>query len=116
MAIDQELVDAKIATADARTDSKFGQLMAEIRALSDRMDARFAQVDARFVQIESEQESIKNSIRSTRTSIWGATSIIIGTMIGILSLLSTLMPWSYNLGTQIKDRIGLEVAAQMAKR
>lgn len=94
----QELVDAKIAAVEARTDVKFGQLIGEIQLINQRFD------------------HLEGQMRSIRSNIWAATSIVIGSMIGIIAILATVIPWTFDLGVASRDVIARELAVQAARK
>lgn len=97
----QELVDAKIAAAEARTDVKFGQLIGEMQLMNQRLG-----------HIEAEQQALRTTLR---TNIWTATSIVIGSMIGILALMATILPWAFDAGGAIHELVAHEIAFQKAR-
>lgn len=112
-----ELLDAKIAASEARTDSKFGQLIARL----DSIDARMGHLEQQQgeIRMEMRQESSVITAR-IRGAAWGAASVVIGSMIGIVALVFTVLPWAMDRGSDnvrmIQDEVRREISLQQAHR
>jgi DNA anti-recombination protein RmuC len=74
-------VDAKIAAAEARTDSKFAQVMGEFRLLNQRFD----HFEQRLGKVEQRLDHHELVFSSLRLNIWLASATTVGLVIAILS-------------------------------
>ena len=95
MSVTEAHLNAKLEAAEARTDTKFTELMSEIRLMSAnimRMDKRFEEIDARFEKVESAIDMLKEQIHDVRSvtismkwNILGAGLALAGLIIGIFA-------------------------------
>ncbi|WP_420960063.1 hypothetical protein [Brucella sp. IR073] len=74
-------VDAKIAASEARTDTKFAQVMGEFRLLNQRFD----HFDQRLGKVEQRLDHHELVFSSLRLNIWLASATTVGLVIAILS-------------------------------
>ncbi|GGA92128.1 hypothetical protein GCM10011491_20170 [Brucella endophytica] len=85
-------VDAKIVASEARTDTKFAQVMGELRLINQRFDhveKRLDHVDQRIDQVEERVEQrlarVETALSPIRLNIWLASATTIGLVIALLS-------------------------------
>ncbi|MGK8640344.1 hypothetical protein ACRS7F_13305 [Brucella anthropi] len=71
-------VDAKIAAAEARTDTKFAQVMGELATMRADFNGKFDTLGARLDHVEKSTSGI-------RLNIWLAAATAVGLVVGIFS-------------------------------
>lgn len=89
--MDQELVDAKIAAAEARTETKFAELIG-------RTDAKFAEVLGRLDRLTGEVQDMRSDNRHTRSTVRNAAFALAALIIGVPALLAAVVPAAVNWG------------------
>jgi hypothetical protein len=90
----REEVDAKLAAAEARTDTK-------IARIEGKLDLVLEKLTNVGEQIRTTDAHGREDNRSTRANIW-----VVGVSLGILiAAIAALFPVFFGLGTQIKDMI-----------
>lgn len=67
-------VDAKIAASEARTDTKFTEVMGELRLINQRI----GHVDQRLGHLEQRMDRVETSFSAIRLNIWLAAATTIG--------------------------------------
>ena len=112
-----ELIDAKIGASEARTDSKFEQLLRHIDLGRAEISARLDSMDARMAHIEAQNSATRSNVRA---NVWGAAGFVVASMIAIVALLATVAPYAFDKGQEtaraMRSDIATEVAAQLARR
>lgn len=126
-----ELIDAKVGAAEARWEARLAQLLAPFMLRFDQLDhrldlmnQRIDHLDGRLDQLTQRVDKLEHQVEqryaSLNARIWGAASLtitlVIGSMVGIIAILATVMPWSFDAGASIQDRVSREVAAQVGRR
>lgn len=89
---DDALIDAKIAAAEARTETKFGALLHKLES----MDGKLTRIEADNIRTRS----------TVRTSSFAVVSIIVA----VLGLLFATFTQSFNLGSRVSEIARSEVA------
>lgn len=79
-----DIVDAKIAAAEARTDTKFTEVLAELKLINQRMD------------------HVEKSTTGLRSNIWGAALAAVGLSVGALAYGGQM----FGIGMQASDVAG----------
>ena len=87
--IDQQLVDAKIEAAEARTDTKFAQLIGRMDSFAESLSA-----------IRGELKDIQADNRHTRGTVRNSAFALAALMIAMLALFATVIPATISWGQQ----------------
>ena len=119
-----ELIDAKIGASEARTDSKFEQLLRHIDLGRAEISARLDSMDARMAHIEMQQTELRTNVDALKTRIWntgwGVASFVVGSMIAIVAMIFTVGPYAFDKGQEdartIHADVVAEVTAELARR
>ncbi|TZG25613.1 hypothetical protein [Sphingomonas montanisoli] len=80
-----DVIDAKIAAAEARTDAKFTQVIAKL----DAMDGKLTRIEA-------------DNIR-TRSTVRSSTFAIISAFIAVVALGFAIFSQSFNMGEKVRE-------------
>lgn len=76
-------IDAKIAAAEARTDTKFAELMGELKLLRSDLSGDFKAIEARIAHVETSTSGIKSTVVTTG----------IVTAVAVLGLVVAIFGW-----------------------
>jgi hypothetical protein len=95
-----ELTDAKIAAAEARTDTKFAQLLARL----DATNARLESFDTKLGRIEAEGIRTRSTVRTTGFTV-------VSIIVAVLGLLFAVFAQSFNLGSKVSEVAHAEALA-----
>lgn len=87
--------DAKLADAIGQSNTKFAEIMGELRVIGTHLS-----------HIDEKSDKI-------RSNIWSAAGFIVASMIAIIALLATVVPWSIDYGADTDHRIRDEVTRQV---
>jgi hypothetical protein len=91
MASQDDLVDSKIAAAEARTDTKIVRLEGKVDLVLSKFDA------------------LRDEIRSLRANQW-----VIGFGLAVLIVaVAALFPVFFSIGTQVRDLVHSEIQSQL---
>lgn len=83
--MDSALIDAKVAAAEARTDTKF-----------ERLIGRLDSIDAKLTRIETDNVRTRATVRTTGLSVFAA-------IVTVLGLLFAVFSQSFSIGTKVSD-------------
>ena len=116
MSVTEAHLNAKLEAAEARTDTKFTEIMSEIRFMSanimrmdkrfEEIDARFEKIDARFEKIDARFEKVAEAIDTLKDQIHEVRSVTISMKWNILGAglaLAGLIIGIFAYGIQILD-------------
>lgn len=123
MSVTEAHLNAKLEAAEARTDTKFTELMSEIRLMSanimrmdkrfeeidarfEKIDARFEKIDARFDKVDARFEKVEDAIDMLKEQIHDVRSVTISMKWNILGAglaLAGLIIGIFAYGIQILD-------------
>lgn len=75
MTVDDRMLDAKIEASEARTDSKFSQVMAELRVLGTHVQAVNSKVDSAASKIDKLDEDVGKVRDATSQLKWNIVAV-----------------------------------------
>lgn len=111
----QALVDAKIAAAEARTDSKLvgltgriDLLIAAVDGADKRQAERMAAFERQIVDLRNESKSDARSARGTSRNVgMGLAALIVG-LVAVVVTMASLYPTAFSFGMQVRDIVKQE--------
>ena len=104
MSDSSDLMDAKVAAAEARTDTKLARLEAKLDLIVSKMDERF---DA----LREKLDGLRDDNRATRANQW-----VIGFGHAVLIIaVAALFPVFFDLGSKVRDMVDHAVQAHAVK-
>ncbi|MCJ2092270.1 hypothetical protein MKK67_07145 [Methylobacterium sp. J-072] len=90
----REEIDAKIAAAEARGDTK-------LKGLEGKIDL--------LIQTLGE---VRNDNRSLKTNIWTVCAIIVAAIVGVAGIIAAVVPFAFQTGIQFKDLTDQAIATR----
>lgn len=75
----------RMQLVEARTDTKFAQVLGEMRAGFAAIDGRFAAIDGRFAAIDARLTGVERATSGLKATIVGTGVAVVAVMIGILT-------------------------------
>jgi hypothetical protein len=104
MSDSNDLTDAKIGAAEARTDTK-------IARLEGKLDLVVSKIDERFNALRDRLDAIRDDNRATRANQW-----VVGFGLAVLIIaVATLFPVFFDLGSKVRDMVDHVVQAHAVK-
>jgi hypothetical protein len=108
MATDNELTDAKLATAEAKTESRFIELSGKIDRLTDLVTSSVATSTNEFVLVERRLTEVRDDNKNTR---W---TIVVTVIISMLAAMGALWATQNNLLAAFSAGIALRTETKEA--
>jgi hypothetical protein len=98
------LMDAKVAAAEARADTK-------IARLEGKLDLLVSKIDERFDALRDKLDALRDDNRATRANQW-----VIGFGLAVLIIaVAALFPVFFDLGSKVRDMLDHAVQSHAVK-
>ncbi len=91
-------MDAKIAAAEARTDSKFAAVLARLDVINEQL------------------RTSREELRVTRSNVWSAAFAVMGLIVALAALAATVAPASFTAGLSMRELAREEARASLEAR
>ncbi|MDQ0505982.1 hypothetical protein [Xanthobacter agilis] len=119
--MDHDLVDAKIATSEARADAKFAELRGEVRSGLAEVTGEIRTMRQEFIgemkamrtELSGRMDQIEKSTTGLRWNIWGSVLVIAGLIIAMFSFSGSQIGLGLNFGSQVESAVKSEVSRQI---
>lgn len=100
MATADDLVDAKIAAAEARGDTKSMRLEGKLDLVLLKLDSNDRKLDTYNATAEAIRREVKDSERAVRANGWVIFAAISGLIVGVVAIIATVGPFLFEQGAK----------------